>query len=494
MKKQIAAILAALMLATVLLSCHSADTGQKADENPKIFFGREDVHPMIQALNALNYDVGVTGNHEYNYGMDVVRKAIADFRGKVLTGNVYDTDGSHIADGWTIMDVDGVRVALIGMVTPNIARWDEVNLKGCEVTDPQEETRKIIDSIRGQYDVLIGVFHMSVDNEYDVPNSGVADILDDCPEFDVMVAAHEHVLIPSMDINGTLVVENMSQARTMSVIDLTLEKDGEGWKVADKSAESVSIADYEADPAMMELLAPYDTEAREDAQEVVGRLEGGPLAPEPGEDGNPAALVRDTALIDLINDVQLHYTGAQVSGAALLDEDANMQPGDICKSDMARIFKYSNTLYKLRMTGAQLKKYMEWSANYYNTFQPGDQTITFDQDIPIYNYDMFAGVRYEVNIANPAGSRIENLTWPDGEPVKDEDEFEIAVNNYRATTQLLEPGTIYEEDELPELVEMDVHGEKGGVREMIRDYIVMEKGGVIRPECDENWRITGIEQ
>jgi len=180
--------------------------------------------------------------------------------------------------------------------------------------------------------------------------------------------------------------------------------------------------------------------------------------------------------------------------AALLDEDANMQPGDICKSDMARIFKYSNTLYKLRMIGAQLKKYMEWSANYYNTFQPVDPTITFDQDIPIYNYDMFAGVRYEVNIANPAGSRIENLTWPDGEPVKDEDEFEIAVNNYRATTQLLAPGTIYEEDDLPELVEMDVHGEIGGVREMIRDYIVTEKGGVIRPECDENWRITGIGQ
>lgn len=127
-------------------------------------------------------------------------------------------------------------------------------------------------------------------------------------------------------------------------------------------------------------------------------------------------------------------------------------------------------------------------------YDPGGCRRYVDQDIPIYNYDMFAGVRYEVNIANPAGSRIENLTWPDGEPVKDEDEFEIAVNNYRATTQLLEPGTIYEEDELPELVEMDVHGEKGGVREMIRDYIVTEKGGVIGPECDENWRITGIGQ
>ena len=153
-----------------------------------------------------------------------------------------------------------------------------------------------------------------------------------------------------------------------------------------------------------------------------------------------------------------------------------------CKCDMSRIYKFTNTLYKLRMTGAQLKKFMEWSAAYYNTFRPGDLTISFNPDIRAYNYDMFAGVNYEVNIANAPGSRIENLTWPDGVPVADDDAFDIAVNNYRANSQLLTPGEIFEADDMPTLLEMDVRGDIGGVRELIRDYIVNVKGGAISPK------------
>ncbi len=123
----------------------------------------------------------VTGNHEFNFGMDIAKKTIADMNCKVLAGNVYDENGDPIADGCTIIDRDGVRVAVIGMVTPNIVRWDAENLKDCKVTDPLEETRKIIDAIQGRYDVLVGVFHMAIDNEYDTPNSGVADILNACP-------------------------------------------------------------------------------------------------------------------------------------------------------------------------------------------------------------------------------------------------------------------------------------------------------------------------
>ena len=461
------------------------------DNSADIFVGGEDVHPMVQAINALNYDVWVTGNHEYNYGMDITKKTIADMNCKVLTGNVYDEEGNPIADGYTIIEKDGVRVAIIGMVTQNITRWDVVNLEKCTVTDPLEETRKIIDAIQGQYDVLVGVFHMGIKNEYGVANSGVTDILNACPEFDVMVSSHEHTQIPNEDINGVLVVQNKNMAQTMAVIDLKLEKDGDGWKVAEKTAESVNIGDFEADPAIVELLGKYDEEARADAEQVVGKLEDGALAPENEIAEIPTAQIEDTALIDLINDVQMYYTDAPVSAAALFTMDANMYPGDIHKCDMALIYKYTNTLYKLHMNGAQLKKYMEWSMDYYNTFEPGDLTISFNPDIRAYNYDMFAGVNYEVNIGNEPGNRIENLTWPDGTPVKEDDEFDIAVNNYRANSQLLAPGEIFEEGDMPTLLEMDVRGEIGGVRELIRDYIVNVKGGTITPECDGNWKITG---
>ena len=514
-------------LATAIAKYRTEDTilvdaGDTIQANSaEIFLGSEDVHPMVRAMNALKYDVWVTGNHEYNFGIDTIKKTIGDLNCKALTGNVYDRDGKPIADGYTILEQNGVRIAVIGMVTPNIARWDASNLQGCSVTDPLEETRKIIESIRGKYDVLVGVFHMGIENEYGLANSGVRDVLTKCPEFDVMVSSHEHTLIPSMDINGVLVVQNKFQAQTMSVIDLTLEKGSknvksadtdrksEGWKLTSKSAESVTIADYEADPAMMELLAEYDAQAREDAEEVIGRLEGGSLVPEGTESENaergssdsnnpengsepiPAALTQDTALIDLINIVQMHYTGAAVSASALSGEGTNLKPGDIRKCDTAQIYKFSNTLYKLHMNGAQLKKYMEWSTGYFKTAEPGDTAVSINEDFPTYNYYMFAGVNYEVNLSREPGSRIENLTWPDGTPVRDEDEFDIAVNNYCANSQLLVPGVIYEDGEqLPVLMEMDVHGEIGGIRELILDYIRNVKGGVIHPECDQNWKIV----
>ena len=188
----------------------------------------------------------------------------------------------------------------------------------------------------------------------------------------------------------------------------------------------------------------------------------------------------------------MYYSGAAVSSAALLSGKANLYPGMIHKCDVSLIYRFTNTLYKLHMTGAQLKKYMEWSAGYFNTYRPGDLTISFNPDVPLFNYDMFSGVNYELNIANPPGSRIENLTWPDGTPVEDDDEFDLAANNYRVNSCLLSPGVIFEEgEEFPILLEEDMRADIGGVRELIRDYIITVKGGVISPECDGNWRITG---
>jgi 2',3'-cyclic-nucleotide 2'-phosphodiesterase/3'-nucleotidase len=226
---------------------------------------------------------------------------------------------------------------------------------------------------------------------------------------------------------------------------------------------------------------------------VIGVLKGGPLAEENEIKDIPRAQIEDTALIDLINSTERYYSGADVSAAALYTLDANMYPGDIHKCDTALVYKYTNTLYKLKMTGLQLKEYMEWSAKYFNTFKPGDLTISFDENVRAYNFDMFSGVNYEINISKDPGNRIENLTWPDGSPVKDTDEFELAVNDYRANTFLLIPGEIYEEGDCPELVEMDIKSNIGSIRELIGDYIKNVKGGTITPEYDNNWKITGVE-
>ena len=468
------------------------DAGDLIQENSaNLFAGLDDVHPMVQALNRIGYDVWVTGNHDYDYGMDTVRKTIADVKAKTLTGNVYDEEKKLIADGWTIKRVDGVRVAVIGMVTQNIARMNAEKLEKCTVTDPLEETRKIIDRIRGKYDVLLGVFHMGISNEFEVPNSGVTDILNACPEFDVMVASHAHTLISAMEINGVLVVENKAYAQTMSVIDLMLEKTGTGWKIAARQAGSVNVGDFSSDAGMTKMLAPYHRTACEDAETVIARLEGGPMVPEEETEGIPEVWIRDTAMTDLIHQVQLYYTGARVSATTPSMPGSNLYPGNIRKCDISRIYRFDNMLYRLQMKGSQLKKYMEWSVLFFNTRKPGEP-VSFNPDIQSYSYDLFEGVCYEVNIAREPGSRIENLTWPDGTPVQDEDEFDIAVCDYRAVCQLLAPGAVFDTGDLPVLLEANVHSETGGIRELISEYMVQVKEGMITPECNHNWKLTGI--
>lgn len=467
------------------------DAGDTVQDNSASLFLDEEVHPMIQAINALDYDVWVTGNHEYNYGMDYLKKVIASVDAKVLVGNVYDEDGKPIADGYTIVEKNGVKIGIIGMVTQNITRWDAMNLAKCTVTDPVEETRKIIDAIKDDVDVLVGVVHMGVDNEYGVANSGVTDLTAACPEFAVIVSSHEHALIEGREINGILVVQNKNMAQTMNEIHLVFARSGDGWNLLRRTSEVHEIKNYEADEAILTALKPYHEAAVKDAEGVIGKLVGGDLAPANEIEAIPAAQIMDTAMIDLINEVQMYYTDAKVSAAALFVMDANLKEGDIHKSDSSLIYKYDNTLYKLEMTGAQLKKFMEWSVAYYNQYQDGDLTVSFSPDVRAYNYDMFAGVNYEIDVSKPVGERIVNLTWPDGSEVKDDESFVIAVNNYRCNSQLLAAGEIYEAGQGPKLLETDVRGDVGGVRELIAYYIQEVKGGTITPECDNNWKIVG---
>ncbi len=469
------------------------DAGDTIQGNSSELFLADDTHPMIAAMNAIGYDVWTPGNHEYNYGMDVLQKVMGEQDAKVLTGNVYAPDGSPLADGYTIIQKSGLRIGLIGMVTPNIARWDATNLAGWTVTNPVDECRRIIDTIKDQVDLLIGVMHMDTANEYGVSGSGVTDLANACPEFDVIVAAHGHKLIEGEMINGVLVVENSSNGATMSEIHVQVQRQWDGsWKVLDRTSQSISIRDYEADPELMALLASYDQRAKDDAVTPIGELVGGNMAPDNEIDNIPQPMIEDTALLDFINEVQLYYTGAQVSATAMTSMTSQMVEGTIRKCDMASIYTYQNTLYKLRMNGAQLRSYMEWSAAFFKTWEPGDLTIAFDPSTRYYLYDAFEGVNYDIDISQEPGSRILNLTWSDGAPVRDDDSFVIAVNNYRATTQLLIASDVFGPGEaLPELLEIDVRGDVGGIRELLGEYIRTVKGGVLQPQVNHNWEIVG---
>lgn len=469
------------------------DAGDTIQGNSAELFLQDEMHPMSAGMNAIGYDVWVTGNHEFNFGMDTLKRVIAQQKAKVLVGNVYAPDGTPLADGYTILNKQGVKVGVIGMVTPNITRWDSKNLEGWTVTNPVDECRKLIKQLRGQVDVLLGVMHMDPESEYGVYGSGARDLAEACPEFDVIVAAHGHRSVPGEMINGVLVVENSGNASTLSEIHLQLKRkwDG-GWSIDQRTSEIVSMKDLPADAALSQQLAGYDARAKADAETLIGELRGGNMAPENDVVNIPQPMVQDTALLDFINEVQMYYTGAKVSATALTSMTSQMKEGPIRKCDTASIYTYQNTLYKLEMNGAQLRSFMEWSAGFFKTWVPGDLTVAFDPSTRYYLYDAFEGVNYEIDVSQEPGGRIRNLTWPDGSPVRDEEVFTVAVNNYRATTQLLIAADIFAPGEpLPKLLEIDVRGDLGGIRELLGEYIRTVKGGVIQPKVNNNWKLVG---
>lgn len=469
------------------------DVGDTIQDNYSEMFFKDKIHPMMLAMNEIGYDIWAIGNHEFNYGVENLKNIMKQSTSKVLIGNLYNPDGTSFADSYTIIEKDGVKIGVIGMCTPNITKWDSVNLKDYIVTDPVEETKKIVKDLRDKVDILIATVHMGEENEYDVPNSGANDLANACPELDLIIAAHEHKLVEETYVNNVLIVENKSSGATMSKVNIVVEKDKFGCKIVDRKAESIKISEYESDKELSKKLSSYNERAKKEANIIIGELVGGNLVPENEIAEIPQAQIEPTSLIDLINEVQMYYTDAQVSSAALFNIDANLEPGKIKKSDTSLIYKYGNTLYKVQMTGKQLKKYMEWSANYYNTYNPKDLTISFNENVRGFNYDMFSGVDYQIDISEKPGNRIKNLKWTKtGKEVKDDEVFVIAVNNYRVNTHLLSYGEIYEEGEdLPKVLEIDVNGKIGGVRELIGDYIKNVKGGKITPNNPKNWEIIG---
>lgn len=523
------------------------DAGDIIQDNSESLFINTASNPMIDAMNQMGYDTLTYGNHEFNYGVPALQNVMKNFKGKVLCGNVYNKDGSRLAAPYAIVERSGVKVGIIGMVTPNITRWDSANLQGYKVTNPVDETKAAIAELKKQnVNVIIATEHMGETGEYNEPGSGVNEILAECPEIDAFVAAHFHNRIvgdyfynktiytlnngavtatnmdgtthsASMDdyntakAKGTVIVEPYKWGKTLSQININLTKDSTGKYVISNKASDITTAaydmssksgvNYQPDDGLTSSLQSYNKTAIDDANTPVGTLTGGDLAPKNEVNGIAEAKLRPTAMVDLINKVQMYY-GEKIAGhtidvssAAMFKDTQNMLQGKIRKCDSANIYTYDNTLYVLKITGSQLKKYMEWSASYYNTYKPGDLTISFNNSIPGYNYDMFSGVKYTIDVSKDPGNRIGNLTKMDGTPIQDTDELYMTVNNYRASTQLLKSGTVFKDnDTLPTLVgqsdKTNGFGD-GRVRDLIISYIQNVKGGTITPVCDNNWSVIG---
>lgn len=465
------------------------DAGDVIQGNSANLFTEEPVHPMALCMNMIGYDFWVTGNHDYDYGSEPLRRMIDSLEAKTLTGNVYLPDGTPLADSCSVIEKNGIRIGLIGMTTAVIAESYAVKKSGLVIADPLKKTREAVNRIKGETDVLIGVFHMGLGHMINENDSSVLDVRELCPEFDIIIASHEHQIIESRFEGSTLITQNEDQAKSLSLITLTFgESDGK-YVLTDKQAHTFLMKDYAPDPSMMSAMETYDRTAKADAETPIGTLTGGPLAGI-GTDGLPEAILRSTPLMNFLSEVVLYYSGASVSAIALTDEDTNLMPGPFNKSAASDLSKFANHIVLLQMTGRQLRRYTEWSASYFLTCASENEPIRTDPGKEIFMYDIFGGLNYEIVISNEPGNRIRNLTYSDGRPVGDEDVINVAVTHFRAYHFLLSEDGLFEGEPLPVLLDDFVHEEIGTIRDMIPEYIRTVKNGRIEADHSLHWQVV----
>ena len=458
-------------------------------------------HPVPKVLNEMNYDIFVLGNHEFNFGMKALDEILKDIKAKKLTANFYHKkNDKRYIDATTIIEKDGVKLGIIGLSTPMSAKFEEDtgNLKDMKFTSPTEEARTQVEKLKAKgVDAIIAVTHMGIENENNIPDTGMRDVINAVDGIDVVIAGHMHKDVPSETIKNTLITEPHRYGTVVSEVDLTFDiNDKKEVKLVKKESKTVPVKALEADKKIVEIYKPYHEKLRELNNVVIGQT-ANEMVPQETKHGVSAAFSKDTGLSSFINDVEQYYSGADVVTFSFDHQKARMDKGDIKKKDIIFNYRYAGgdvTVYEL--TGKQLKEYMEWSANYFDTIQPGDTEYRYNAErkkSKYVTYDIFGGVNYKIDLRNPQGSKIVDLTLADGKPVTDDMKLKVGMNSYRFA-QLNGKGGIWEGQHIPVLWESKVAmgREKGTIQNMMIDYITNVKKGKIDGQSHNRWEIIGL--
>ena len=481
------------------------DVGDAIQDNQVDVFAKDKKyykdHPIPKVLNEMKYDIFVLGNHEFNFGMKALDEILKDIKAKKLTANFYyKKNDKRYIDATTIIEKDGVKLGIIGLSTPMSAKFEEDtgNLKDMKFTSPTEEARTQVEKLKAKgVDAIIVIAHMGIDNENKIPDTGMRDVINAVDGIDVVIAGHMHKDVPSEIIKNTLITEPHRYGTVVSEVDLTFDiNDKKEVKLVKKESKTVPVKALEADKKIAEIYKPYHEKLRELNNVVIGQTEN-EMVPQETKHGVSAAFSKDTGLSSFINDVEQHYSGADVVTFSFDHQKARMDKGNIKKKDIIFNYRYAGgdvTVYE--MTGKQLKEYMEWSANYFDTIQPGDTEYRYNAErkkSKYVTYDIFGGVNYKIDLRNPKGSKIVDLTLADGKPVTDDMKLKVGMNSYRFA-QLNGKGGIWEGQQIPILWESKVAmgREKGTIQNMMIDYITNVKKGKIDGQSHNRWEIIGL--
>ncbi|HAS8534700.1 TPA: bifunctional metallophosphatase/5'-nucleotidase [Vibrio vulnificus] len=477
------------------------DAGDTIQGNFVETFKEEPNDPMMLGFNEMNYDVWVLGNHEFDFGLNVLNRSLTQFKGTSLAGNIQRPDGNPFLPGYTIIERGGIKIGVIGMDTPMTQVFAEGTnrLEGMTFTNPTLEVKKIVKQIEGKVDAIVLVAHMGLDNENDIADTGVTDIANGNPELDAIVAGHMHTRIDKAVVNGVIITEPDKYGRALSRIDLQFEEQNGQFTLINKDSYTYKIKGVDSDDKMESLYEPYHKRLREMANREVAQLTGVNLVPENDIRGIPQVHIQDTGISALFQEASFFYAPqANVIALQIDNDNAKLDVGPIKAKDIAYNYQYAGgeiTVYQ--MTGKELKQYMEWSAGYFNSVQAGDVTYSFNPERRASKYstnDFFAGVTYTIDLTQPAGQRITDLKFADGKPVLDDSEIRLGMNSYRMG-HLTKKGGVLEGQTFPVLFDTEAkYGEEQGtIRNLTIRYLTEQKQGQYVGQPTHRWKLSGLQ-
>ncbi|MBB1534734.1 5'-nucleotidase C-terminal domain-containing protein [Leptotrichia sp.] len=458
-------------------------------------------HPIPKVLNYMKYDVFVPGNHEFNFGMPVLNEILNDIKAKKLAANLYHKDGKRYLQPTTIIQKDGVKIGIIGLTTPMSAKFEEDtgNLKDYKYVSIIEETKKQVKNLKAKkVDAIVAVAHMGIENENNIPETGLRDLANAVPEIDAIVAGHMHQDVKSETINGVLITEPHRYGTVLSEIDLKFDVNDKTKKVKllGKTATTTPVKNLEADKKVEEIYKPYHERLREIANEKIGETEND-MVPQGKIHGVSISFAKDTGMSSFITDVEKYYSKADVVSFAYDYENVKLDKGDIKRKDIAYNYRYAGgdvSVYE--MTGKQLKDYMEWAADYFDTIQKGDTNYRYNDvrgKSKYVTFDIFGGVSYKIDLRNQKGNKIVDLKLADGRKITPDMKLKVGMNSYRFD-QLIKKGGIFEGQNIPLVWSSkdEMGQDKGRIQSMMIDYIKNVKGGKIDGKSHDRWEIIGL--
>ncbi|MGE6368809.1 bifunctional 2',3'-cyclic-nucleotide 2'-phosphodiesterase/3'-nucleotidase [Planococcus kocurii] len=489
-----------------------------------------ELHPAYAALKSLDFDASTLGNHEFNFGLDYLDEALDDAPFPVLNANVYDAKtNKNRYKPYTIIDkqvVDGkgkkhtIQVGVIGVVAPQIMKWDRAHLEG-KVTakDAVESVKKFLPEVeKAGADVVVVLSHSGMgDEKYDIGEEDITYQLSEIDGIDAIVTGHNHDVFPGSygdlknvnqqqgTINGTPVVMPGNFGSHLGVIDLQLSPKGKDWNVASGKAQLRKI-DTESDIVSQQVI-----DAVKETHEATIDYVRSPVGKTTAPINSYFSLVKDDPSVQIVNNAQSWYVKQQVAGTANADLPilsaaapfkaggrnggnyyTDIKTGEIAIKNVADLYVFDNTIYALKLTGKEVKEWLEMAAGQFQQINPSATTEQplINTDFRTYNFDVLDGVTYEIDVTipakydaeaalvNPTSNRIKKLSY-NGAPVTDAQEFLVVTNNYRATGNF--PGVT----DAKEVIDYAYEN-----RQVIIDYML--EVGTIDPAADDNWKFAPI--